>query len=128
MFLQLLCHLWGDYVFQSSWMANNKTKHWWPATVHASIYFVPFLIVFKPSLMAAIIMIGTHAAIDHWRLAKHVAFTSQHLAPPSQWQPWSSCQTTGYPPETPVWLATWLMIIVDNTMHLTINALSLAYL
>lgn len=27
---------------------------------------------------------------------------------------------TGYPPDTPPWLATWLLIIADNTLHLLI--------
>ena len=124
----LICHLFGDYVFQSSWMANNKIKRLVPAIVHSCVYFVPFLIVLHPSLSATVVMIGTHILIDRFRLAKYVTFVSQYLAPPSEWKAWSDCIGTGYYKETPVWLATWLMIIVDNTMHLTINALCLMYL
>lgn len=43
---QLLAHLFGDYILQSDWMANNKTKWSWPALVHALLYslcFVPML-------------------------------------------------------------------------------------
>lgn len=38
---------------------------------------------------------------------------------------WSECRATGYPPDTPPWLAVWLMIWADQTMHLTINYLAL---
>lgn len=41
---------------------------------------------------------------------------------PVRWNPpWSQCETTGYPPERPAWLAVWLMIVADNTLHLAIN-------
>lgn len=126
--LQLLCHLFGDYILQSSWMANNKVKRWFPAIIHACTYFVPFLIVFRPSLIAALVMIGTHAAIDRFRLAKYVAFANQYLAPPKEWRSWADCSSTGYYKETPPFLAVWLMIIVDNALHLTINYWALTHL
>ena len=128
MFTWLLCHLFGDYILQSSWMANNKVKFWFPATIHVCAYFVPFYFVLHPSISATVVMLGTHAVIDRFRLAKYVCFASQHLAPPSEWKPWSECNITGYHKDMPVWLATWLMIIVDNTMHLVINAICLTYL
>ncbi len=43
-------------------------------------------------------------------------------------KPWKDCVATGYPPEKPVWLTVWLMIITDNTMHILCNALALRYL
>ena len=125
---QLLCHLFGDYVLQSPWMADNKTKHWLPAIVHACVYFIPFLLVLHPSITATVVVVGTHAVIDRFRLAKYLIFTSQHISPPKEWKKWSNCSGTGYYAETPIWLAGWLMIIVDNTVHLTINALCLSYL
>lgn len=41
--------------------------------------------------------------------------------------PWSECTATGYPPDRPAWLAVWLLIIADNTMHLICNAIALAF-
>lgn len=125
---QLLCHLFGDYVLQSAWMANNKTKRLVPAIVHASVYFLPFLVIFRPSLTAILVMVGTHAVIDRFRLARYVAYSKEFLAPPSEWKRWADCRETGYHKDTPLFLAVWLMIIIDNTMHLIINALALAYL
>src|SRR5678815_493843 len=45
---QLIAHAVGDYIFQSDWMANNKTKRSWPAAIHATTYAVSFL-PFRPS-------------------------------------------------------------------------------
>lgn len=127
MLTQILCHLVGDYVLQSSWMANNKTKRWLPAIAHALAYFIPFLAVIRPSLAATIVMIGTHAVIDRFRLARYVAYANSFLSPPNEWKPWNECGGTGYHKDTPPFLAMWLMIIIDNTMHLVINVLTLAY-
>lgn len=41
---------------------------------------------------------------------------------------WKDCSGTGYTPDKPAWLAVWLMIITDNTMHVLCNALALRYL
>jgi hypothetical protein len=41
---------------------------------------------------------------------------------------WSKCSATGYPPDTPAWLAVWLLIIADNVLHVLINGLALKYL
>jgi hypothetical protein len=109
-------------------MANNKTKRWIPAIIHACVYIIVFLFILKPSLAAVVVMVGTHAVIDRFRLAKYVTFASQYLAPSEEWKSWTDCSATGYHKDTPQWLATWLMIIVDNTIHLTINALALRYL
>lgn len=127
---QFLCHLFGDYVLQSSWMANNKIKHWVPAIIHGLVYFIPFLIFFTPSLYASIVMVGTHILIDRFRLAKQIIFIKEFISPPKEWKnkKWNDHKETGYHKDTPLFLSTWLMIIVDNTIHLTINALALAYL
>ena len=128
-FLQLLCHLWGDFPLQSSWMADNKVKSWRVVIIHACVYFVPFFIVFRPSPAAALVIIGTHALIDRFRLAKHISFASQYLAPPSAWRTWAECRANcGYKKEVPPFMAVWLMIIVDATTHLTINYFALTHL
>ena len=124
---QLLCHLAGDYALQSSWMANNKTKRWLPAMAHACAYFIPFTLL-HPSFAAAAVIVGTHAIIDHLRLARYVAYAGHFLSPRGEWRTWADCAATGYHKDTPQFLAVWLMIIVDNTLHLCINAFALAYL
>src|SRR6266481_1987011 len=130
-FLQVLCHLVGDYPLQSSWMANNKTKSWEVAAVHSFVYMIPFLLaceVLPLSLLAALVMFGTHVVIDRLRIAKYIAFASNFLSPRSEWKPWSECKGTGYHKDTPPFMAVWLMVIIDQILHLAINFLSLTYL
>lgn len=123
----LLAHLVGDYILQSDWMANEKTKRWFPAWAHAVTYGLPFLFVTQ-SLAALAVIVVTHAVIDHYRLARHVVWVKNFAAPKSYWHPWSECSGTGYHKDRPPWMAVWLMIIADNTIHLLINVAAVRYL
>lgn len=123
----VLAHLTGDYLIQSHWMATEKTKRWWPAIAHAGTYGIPFLLVTQ-SLIALTVIVGTHAVIDRYRLARHVVWAKNQLAPRSYRRPWSECMATGYPPDAPAWLAVWLLIIADNTVHLAINTAAVLWL
>ncbi|WP_328856874.1 DUF3307 domain-containing protein [Williamsia herbipolensis] len=136
----LLAHLVGDYLLQSHWMATEKVRRWWPAIAHAVTYGLPFLLVTQ-SPAALLVIVGTHAVIDRYRLARHVVWAKNHLAPRAAWpgsfrKPRCSADTgtptiseqTGYPDNTPPWLAVWLMIIADNTLHLLINVAAVVWL
>lgn len=117
----VLAHLVGDYLIQSHWMATEKTKRWLPAVAHAVTYGLPYLLVTQ-SPTALVVIVGTHAVIDRYRLARHVIWAKNHLAPRGHAGTWADCSATGYPSNVPAWLAVWLLIIADNTMHLLINA------
>ena len=121
---QLILHLVGDYVTQSDWMAVNKNKHTWPAFCHASLYSLPFFLIGSAPAVAVIFV--SHFFIDRFRLVRYVIFAKNHLGP--TWHPWSECSTTGFHKSTPEWLATWLMIIVDATIHLGCNYCALRWL
>jgi len=123
---QLLCHAVGDYLLQSDWMANEKTKKSIAALAHVATYGLPFLFL-RPSWKAYVVIVGTHFIIDRWRLARFVVgFKNTLLGFESS--PRKFATPTGYPTETPAWLAVWLLIIADNIMHVTINGLALKYL
>ena len=133
--IQLILHLIGDYCTQSDWMANNKTKRSWPAACHAVIYSLPFLLL-RPSWAAFAVILGTHFLIDRFRLARLVVYTKNVILSPhrpcdleyiERWR-WSNCSGTGYPSDAPPWLAVWLLIAADNTLHLAINYTALTYL
>jgi hypothetical protein len=119
--LGFIAHLFGDYVIQSDWMAAEKTKRWWPAVAHAVTYGLPFLLLTQ-HLVALVIIVGTHAVIDRYRLARHVAWTKNNLAPAGYNPPWRECKATGYSESKPRWMAVWLMIVADNTLHVAINS------
>lgn len=123
----LLVHLFGDYLTQSHWMATEKTKQWWPAWAHALTYGLPFLLITQSPLALAVIVV-THAVIDHYRLARHVVWAKNLLAPKAYRRPWSECSATGYPSDAPPWLAVWLLIIADNAIHLALNAAAVMWL
>lgn len=137
--LQLILHLIGDYVTQSDWMAQNKTKSTWAAFCHATVYSLPF--AFIASLHAWLVIWGTHLVIDRFRLARHVVWLKNRFLQPwpeayefparyeleERWS-WKNCQGTGYPSDAPPWLAVWLLIAADNTLHLAINYFAIALL
>ena len=122
----VLAHLVGDYVIQSHWMACEKTKRWWPAVAHGITYTLPYLLVTR-SPWALLVIGGTHIVIDRYRLARHVVWVKNQLAPRGQYRPVEHT-STGYPLDTPPWMAVWLMIVADNTLHLAINAAAVMWL
>jgi hypothetical protein len=127
---QLLAHAIGDYILQSHFMATNKTKRSWVALYHASTYALSFLFL-KPSLLALAVIIGSHFVIDRWRLARFVvAFKNLFFTTPAEYERMSNeiDMATGFPKDCPPWLATWLLIIVDNLCHVLLNGLALRYL
>lgn len=115
----------GDYLLQSDWMAQEKTKQTVAAVAHAVCYTLPFLFL-TSSWWALLLISSTHFIIDRWRLARYVCWAKNWLAPPSARPlPWKECQATGYDPSRPPWLSVWLLIIADNTLHLLCNGLAL---
>lgn len=147
----LIAHLVGDYVLQSDWMATEKVKQSVAAAAHALTYTLPFLLI-THSLAALAVIAGTHFVIDRWRLARYVCWVKNWLDPHAlRWlladaiesrnpglvdpdvltiprPPPLDQTTTGYGPEKPAWMAVWLLIITDNTMHLLCNGAALHYL
>jgi hypothetical protein len=122
---QLLLHLVGDYVTQTDWMAREKVRRNFAAAVHAFVYALPFLLL-TSSAWALFVICSTHFLIDRFRLARYVVFAKNWATDPSL--KWADCSTTGYSPAMPPWLAVWLLIIADNTMHLCINYAALRWL
>jgi Protein of unknown function (DUF3307) len=145
---QLILHLWGDFILQSDWMANYKAMRLWPCLAHTAIYSLPFLFLaqYAPAPGWAWFTIwASHFLIDHFRLARYLIWLRNWMGPSSFWRmteedgcrewmgiqptpPWRFCTITGCPPNTPQWLAVWLFIIADNTLHLTINYIALRWL
>jgi hypothetical protein len=124
---QLLLHLIGDYLLQSGWMAANKAKSHFAAFVHALVYSLPFILI-GPSLNAWLVIFVTHFFIDRYSLAKRVAIVKNYLAPRKHWPKNGDLSDFGYHKCTPEFLAMWLLIITDNTLHLLINFVALKYL
>lgn len=151
---QLLCHLIGDYVLQNHWMATAKTFSVRAAAVHALVYSLPFVVLVLAQgglrldgplngLVALVIICATHFVIDHFRLARYwVDFWGtgkegwllgawMRLRGYTKEDGWWKSETVSWEraiDDAPPFLAVWLLIIVDNTMHLTINYFALRLL
>lgn len=146
---QLLLHALGDYVLQSDYAANEKTKKNLAAFIHVVLYTLPFLVL-TTSWQALLFIGGTHFVIDRWRLARYVCWAKNWLGVPKVntttcvvagcpvkkreilWRslnrPWAECKATGYDPDKPMWMSLWLMIIADNLAHVVLNGIALKYL
>ncbi len=121
---QLILHLIGDYITQSDWMARNKTRRSWPAFCHAVVYSVPFFLIGSAGAVGVIFL--THFVIDRFQLVRYLVWVKNWISP--GYHPWAECSETGYHKSVPVWLATWLMIVCDNTLHLVCNYCALRWL
>ena len=125
---QLLLHPIGDYVTQTDWMARTKTRTTFAALCHAFCVFaaVPAagtLAHGDPSRHRAVALPDRPLqARTSRRLRQEQADRLALEVGPLPGHP-------GYPPEMPACCtAFWLMILVDNTMHLSINYAALRWL
>ena len=122
---QFIAHALGDYILQSDWMAREKYRNTVAALCHVVFYTLPFLFLTQ-NPWTLVVIAGTHFVIDRWRLARHLAWIKNRAWPGSR--PWAECADTGYPPDMPAYASMWLLIIVDNIMHIIINGLAITYI
>ena len=59
----IICHLIGDYVLQTSFIAESKGQNWYHLFVHCVLYAVPFYICFGITWQLALIFLS-HMIID----------------------------------------------------------------
>jgi len=74
-FLYLLAaHLIGDWIIQTAWMANEKSKHFAPLLVHVASYYIFTFgalylagVDFTKAFWATLFLAVTHALLDNRR-------------------------------------------------------------
>jgi Protein of unknown function (DUF3307) len=121
---ELIAHLFGDYVLQNHWMANKKTSSSVACLIHVFLYTICFLFVTR-SIGALAIIYSTHFFIDRFSLAKKW---------PEIYGKTSNCfiyfliDKVEHIEPAPAFISVWIAIIVDNTFHLLINHLAIAYI
>jgi hypothetical protein len=120
----LLCHAIGDYILQSDWVALNKSRRSDVALLHAAAYCLPFLAATRSPAALAIIA-SSHFVIDRWRLARYLIWAKNWLSPQPYLALDAADPATGFPRERPAWLTFWLFVVIDNTLHILINAWAL---
>lgn len=115
--MMILGHLLGDYVFQSDFMAQNKTKHSSAAALHAAMYTLVLAAVLAPAFQVStettevyalklFVVFITHYLMDRYSLAK-------------RWMQLELVDQKGFAES----LKPWSTIIIDNTGHLCVLAL-----
>ena len=154
----ILAHLVGDYPLQSHTMALKKTSDGRWAAVHALFYGVPFVVILlygavtgqwtlDQAYAAWVVIVGTHAVIDRYALARrwciwygvghpgmwwteadrnkwkdHRNYCPWTPGGNSVWQEEARYETRNevfeYPPQV---LGMVLQILVDNTLHMLVN-------
>jgi|SRR3990172_2257543 len=113
---QIVAHLVGDYILQSHWMATSKRQSSIAAGIHAVTYTIPFTLITQ-NIYALLIISITHFFIDRFGLAAWVVWAKNGFP--------RDVGSHGFPKDTPPFLAVWLLIIVDNTLHIIINGLAI---
>lgn len=119
-----ILHLIGDYITQNHWLATEKTKRFLPAFIHATIYSLPFLAICWSKWWFVIWI--SHFFIDRYRLAVYVVRAKNSRFIDGKFC-YHSGNNHGFDSDVPIWLSTWLMIIVDNILHLVINSVSIYF-
>ena len=62
-FKLIMCHLVGDYFFQSPFLADTKDKNWYHLFIHCMLYALPFYLCFGWCWQLAVITLF-HFPID----------------------------------------------------------------
>lgn len=91
---QLIAHLIGDYILQSTWMALRKNKVTWICLLHCLTYTICF-IPLTQSWRALGVIFFTHFLIDRFGLARYVIWLKEWQSP-DQIMPFAWCSMTGY--------------------------------
>jgi hypothetical protein len=60
----LACHFVGDFAFQSTWMSVEKGKSWEVNFYHCATYTAVFVLFAHPSMLAIVVLFGTHFVVD----------------------------------------------------------------
>jgi hypothetical protein len=126
------------------WHCHRPVFAWW--VIFATHFFIDrfglarYVVWAKNFLSPYTRIRGFGETMDDLKKSGHIGAGPTHEAfemsliveeqkRPIRWNPpWHTCTATGYDPERPAWLAVWLMIAADNTLHLAINYAALRWL
>lgn len=59
----IFCHLIGDYVLQTRFIAESKGKNWYHLFIHCVLYSLPFFVAFG-LVWQLVVIFATHCIID----------------------------------------------------------------
>jgi len=138
-YVQLLCHLLGDYILQNDWMALNKKQKGFVGlsaiVIHAALYSASFAIAWAiglaPNLQivpALALIFVSHFVIDRWNIPIWITQLKNFNFAKKVWAEGKPGKANTLFIGRPAYIGVWLSIIVDNTLHLIINFAIIALL
>lgn len=69
----LACHMLGDYVLQTDFLAKTKGENWWHLLAHCVTYTVPFAVAFGIDWRIGCLLV-THLIIDTLKVQHHIEY------------------------------------------------------
>ena len=112
--IQLLLHLFGDFIVQNDWMALNKKKcspkGYLACAIHCITYALPFLLV--TSWFGVALICATHFLLDKYQVITWFLAIRNNA---------EGLENFGYKDERPKLISVWLNIFTDNSFHLIMN-------
>jgi len=106
----LITHFIVDWIFQSKWEAENKSKEWLPLFFHCTVYtvgFLPVFLIYGINLTWLILLFVSHVIFDRRKfeicLLKNIKKTTKENT------------------LEPLW--TMLLITIDQILHIIILVL-----
>lgn len=75
----IFCHLIGDYVLQSDYIATTKGDNWYHLLVHCFLYCVPFYVAFGVTWQLPIVFV-VHVFVDALKARyKKINYTTDQI-------------------------------------------------
>lgn len=78
----IVCHMLGDYVLQSDYLARTKGENWWHLLAHCVLYTLPFAVVFGIDRCIFWLFL-THVLIDamkaRWQIISYASDQMTHI-------------------------------------------------
>ena len=131
--IQLLLHLFGDFIVQNDYVALNKKKNtlkgWLYCTFHCVTYSFPFLLITDWKAVIGICI--SHFIIDKTNIVAYFcAWRNNVHNPPELKRKYGNYDISnfGFQLHRPFAITIWLLIFTDNTFHLILNYLFIKYL
>ena len=76
----VICHLIGDYVLQSDFLAKTKGDNWYHLFVHCALYCLPFMFMFGITWRLLCIF-SVHFVVDALKARyKKINYTTDQIA------------------------------------------------
>lgn len=131
--IQLFLHLLGDFFLQNDWMAVNKSKYnklgWLTCSLHCLLYSIPFGLYYH-SWPVFLLILLSHFIIDKFTLATYYTklINNTWLADSCTLQAKLGFKGSPDDPDRrPDYIAVWIHIIRDNSIHIAGNYFIIQY-